>query len=536
MWFVLRLTAAPGIPNAPVPVLSSVTLSKEDLDCLSADHPAYADGYNSRAGILVYFYNRFARENRLRSTSPGFRSRGARVSATVLHSLKVQCWDALKSDDAEKLCKALITVAGSKALVPSVMAQLEIGLWNDAKQKQMRAQERTPRGLVCVAAANRAGVPKEGAVRCLEMLLRVFPDGCTATELDRARVRLEWLHKDGVERPEVQRLLRAGPEYSTAGRAGANWRSPRTQWAGLALLQKILSANPRRYAQHLEAAAGLERGVAAKDGSRATRMIVDTCRERIGAALKPVQEFLHSRQKKRARAVVDGEEFICIWRSPSVAGAGDGGYLFDTEKIPAMACTRSRVLFCSPTASGVPSRWCVSKPETEPIRMLRKGCSISSPEPLSLERVSQMWDASEEDVLQHLTKVIKRPFTHVLASALYVAAWNENGVHIDLVNRLSTWDKSIDDPIDVYIGGTADTASSSSGTVSHPNSSSSIPTIIANTVQGLPFTSVTEHKELTEISCTQLKVMTLMIGGSPSRCRCLTHEDVFFFAHQVGVV
>ena len=96
------------------------------------------------------------------------------LSAAVMHTLKMKCWHALKTDNAEELCRALITAAGSKAMVPSVMARLEIELWAPAKQKQMRAQERTPRGLVCVASINRAGVPPEGAVRCLEMLLRVF--------------------------------------------------------------------------------------------------------------------------------------------------------------------------------------------------------------------------------------------------------------------------------------------------------------------------------------------------------------------------
>ena len=449
-----------------------------------------------------------------------------------MHALKVECWNALKTDDAEELCKALITAAGSKAMVPSVMAELEIGLWNSTTQRQMRARERPPAGLVSVAATNHAGVPNEGAVRCLEMLLRVFPDGCSPTEIKRA---LDRLQTRGLDRSRVRELLLAGPYNSNT--ADNKWRSPRTQWVGLALLQKILVANPRRYAQHIEAAAGLQPGMTAKDGSRATRLIVDVCRERITAALKPVQKFLQSRQHKRRCAVVDGEEFVCIWRSPSGAGSEDGGYLFDAEMIPALARTRTRVLFCSPTASGVPSRWCVSKPETEPIQLLRNGDSMSGHEPLTLERVSQMWDASSDDVLQHLTKTVKRPFNFTLSSALYVANWNENGVHIDLANRFSTWDKSVDDPIDVYIGGTTGTDPGSTSTLSQPDSGGGaypgVPTIVANSGQALPFTAVTEHKELAEIWCTKLQVVTLMIGGSPPRCKCLTHEDLFFFAHQV---
>ena len=514
------------IPNVPVPVLSSVKLTNEDLDSLRTDHPAYADGYNSRVGILVYFYNRFGKQNQSLS---GFGARNNRVSTAVIDNLKIHCWNALKTDNAEELCKALITAAGSKAMVPSMMAHLEIGLWNHADQQKIRAQERPPKGLISVAASNSAGVPKQGAVRCLQMLLRVFPDGCSPDEIKRAQKGLERLRKDGLERPRVEEQLRCGPYNSTS--LTGEWRSPRTQWAGLALLQKIISANPRRYAQHLEATAGLTPGMVAKDGSRATRLIVDTCRERITAALKPVQEFLHSRQQQRRIAVVDGEEFICIWQSPSGAGSGDGGYLFDTEKIPDMARTRSRVMFCSPTSSGVPSRWCVSKPETDPIQLLRQGDAMSGCEPLSLERISQIWDASSEDVLQHLIKVAKRPFCSVIASSLYNTA---NGVNIDLVNRSSTWEKFSDDPIDVYIGGAVGTPSLAA--LSQPISVSGVPSVRLNAVQALPFTSVTEHKELTKIWSMQLQVMTLMISGSPARCKCLTNEDVFFFAHQVRVI
>ena len=524
-----------GIPNVPPPVLSTVKLTNKDLDDLRANYPAYADGYNSRAGTLVYFYNRFGREkSRFRSMSSGFAARRNRhLGAAAMHALKVECWNALKTDNAEELCKVLIKAAGSKAMVPSVMEQLEIGLWNKTEQMKMRAQKSTPKGLVCVAATNHAGIPEEGAVGCLEMLLTVFPDGCSPSEINRA---LERLQKRGLDRPRVRELLLAGPYNSNA--ADDKWRSARTQWAGLALLQRILSANPRRYAQHIEAAAGLQPGVTAKDGSRATRLIVNVCRQRITAALEPVQKFLESRQNKQKCAVVDGEEFVCIWRSPGGAGSEDAGYLFDPEKIPALARTRSRVLFCSPTASGVPSRWCVSKPETEPIQLLRNGGTMSGHEPLTLERVSQIWDASSDDVLQHLTKTAKRPFNSTLSSALYAAVWNEKGVHIDLTNRFSTWDKSIDDPIDVYIGGaTGTTNPDPAATLAQPDSGGDArpgaPKIVENAGQALPFTAVTEHKELTEIWCSKLGVVTLMIGGSPSRCRCLTHEDLFCFAHQV---
>lgn len=263
--------------------------------------------------------------------------------------------------------------------------------------------------------------------------------------------------------------------------------------------------------------------------------MADVCCERLAAALQPLQNFLELQQSTRAKfALVDGEKFTRIWRSPSGEGSEEGGFSFDVEKIPGMAQVASRVLCCSPCDRGIPSRWCVSNREAAPICFLRGGFAMSGDRPLSEEAVREMWNASDDSIFRQLSGT---PVHQPLSVGLYHAGGNSTGMRIQSARRFSTWEKGANAPVDVYIGGNAVGAhASDSGAAQH-----GIPTVLAdadkNSVAGVAseFGGEIELLNGPLESVKALTCLTSMIDGSPQRCGCLTRADLFFFARQVCI-
>jgi len=95
--------------------------------------------------------------------------------------LRGSCWNALKHDDPAGLMKAL-TDHGEEPI--TLLVRLELGMW-----KGWRGKHKSERyGLLAIAAANVAGLPKDGAVRCLEFLLATFPDAWSEEQLEKAAI------------------------------------------------------------------------------------------------------------------------------------------------------------------------------------------------------------------------------------------------------------------------------------------------------------------------------------------------------------
>ena len=97
-------------------------------------------------------------------------------------ALRACCWDALKVDDPASLLGLLeaqgAAIEGGAA---GLMLRLELALWKQSNGRGPLPSNR--RGLVCVAAGNGAGVPIDGALKCISMLLTQFPnDGSAWTE------------------------------------------------------------------------------------------------------------------------------------------------------------------------------------------------------------------------------------------------------------------------------------------------------------------------------------------------------------------
>ena len=96
--------------------------------------------------------------------------------------LRKECWAALSADDPAALFAAIDkAVCTFKVTSSELLVLLERWLWKKSAGKGGKESV----GLVAAAATNVAGVPKEGALRCLDELLRRFPE-----EADDLRVSL----------------------------------------------------------------------------------------------------------------------------------------------------------------------------------------------------------------------------------------------------------------------------------------------------------------------------------------------------------
>jgi hypothetical protein len=127
-----------------------------------------------------------------------------------IKKVRIACWEALKCDDALGLLAVISD--GATALEISegeLMQRLELWLWrHDGMERRDR-----PTGLIAVAAGNKAGVPKSGALECLEALLRRFSHDSTAFSsyqhsLAISRARCMW-------RGDALNLLRQYPPRNT---------------------------------------------------------------------------------------------------------------------------------------------------------------------------------------------------------------------------------------------------------------------------------------------------------------------------------
>lgn len=106
--------------------------------------------------------------------------------------IRIKCWHCLKRDRWRKL-GALITNKGreinpddNKEGQVKLALELEYGgLWRDGKPKEW---QRGNWGLIATAAANTNGIPNDGAVHCLGLLLKRFSgtDACSIEQLSKA--------------------------------------------------------------------------------------------------------------------------------------------------------------------------------------------------------------------------------------------------------------------------------------------------------------------------------------------------------------
>ena len=93
--------------------------------------------------------------------------------------LRLICWQALREDNPEQLCKAIDEGVATFGIDSTqLMVELENWLWKDRNWKGRsngEGEEDLPRGVIAVAAGNQKRVPPPGAIKCLAALLRRFP-------------------------------------------------------------------------------------------------------------------------------------------------------------------------------------------------------------------------------------------------------------------------------------------------------------------------------------------------------------------------
>ena len=101
--------------------------------------------------------------------------------------LRILCWQALREDNPEQLCKAIdegVATFGIDAT--QLMVKLENWLWKNSnwngRSNGEGEDQDPPRGLIAVAAGNQQGVPPPGAIKCLAALLRRFPTDYSADQ------------------------------------------------------------------------------------------------------------------------------------------------------------------------------------------------------------------------------------------------------------------------------------------------------------------------------------------------------------------
>ena len=99
-------------------------------------------------------------------------------SKQVEGQMRKRLWDALRIDDAGQLAKALRVyttecthVSGGWNL-EKLLVRLRVAMWSKSAGKGASGKRR---GLLHIAASNVAGVPHDGAVRCLARLLEMSP-------------------------------------------------------------------------------------------------------------------------------------------------------------------------------------------------------------------------------------------------------------------------------------------------------------------------------------------------------------------------
>ena len=125
--------------------------------------------------------------------------------------LRKECWDALSADDPAALFAAIDkAVCTFKVTSSELLVLLERWLWKKSAGKGGKE----PVGLVAAAATNVAGVPKEGALRCLDELLRRFPD--EASRVSGIMQKADDLTARGIDRSRAAALLRIAAEATNS--------------------------------------------------------------------------------------------------------------------------------------------------------------------------------------------------------------------------------------------------------------------------------------------------------------------------------
>ena len=123
----------------------------------------------------------------------------ASIDAAVARAeLRVECWAALNVDDPAALMAALDRACEIMQLEPSrLVLQLGEWLWRPSRGT---GPDGKPRGLIAVAAGNKQGVPKAGAVQCLARVLHRFPPDLS----ERCLHELRWALQRAQELHRVQ--------------------------------------------------------------------------------------------------------------------------------------------------------------------------------------------------------------------------------------------------------------------------------------------------------------------------------------------
>ena len=113
----------------------------------------------------------------------------------MMKKLRIACWNAFKQDDPDRLVSVLRNPLNLRLIhnpnagniddnMRLLFDILELGLWRNSQGFGGNGDRR---GLLSVAAGNVKGIPKEGAVHCLERLIQEFPDDFNDEEINRAR-------------------------------------------------------------------------------------------------------------------------------------------------------------------------------------------------------------------------------------------------------------------------------------------------------------------------------------------------------------
>lgn len=118
-------------------------------------------------------------------------------------------WHALSVDDPDRLMAAMQNSARRESISISELAQkLERWLWRDDGSHIVE-----PKGIIWAAACNLSGVPREeGAVRCLERILSVFP-ASDETACSRDQVLYSYYRAVYLKRTRAVELLRGHAMY-----------------------------------------------------------------------------------------------------------------------------------------------------------------------------------------------------------------------------------------------------------------------------------------------------------------------------------
>ena len=113
-----------------------------------------------------------------------------------MQKLRKVCWSALASDQPHELTAALFAaVGGREERIPELLTRLELGLWAKGRGKY---HEGWRYGLMNVAASNFKGVPQEGALECLDTLLRRFPAAWSSEQISMALSKAKELRRTGA--------------------------------------------------------------------------------------------------------------------------------------------------------------------------------------------------------------------------------------------------------------------------------------------------------------------------------------------------